>query len=202
MIGTKKLIASLAGAFFALVLAAPAAEIGKPAPDFDTKDAKGQAVSLKSLKGKVVVLEWVNHGCPFVKKYYGAGAMQKLQEGYAAKGVVWISISTAPKENPAYVDDAAFLKLSEEKKSKATHLVVDASGTFGKAYGAKVTPHLFVINQEGVLVYDGAIDSIKSTDVADISKAENFVAKALDAVLDGKSVEKSKTEPYGCGVKY
>jgi peroxiredoxin len=201
MIGNKYLLASLAGAA-ALVISSGAAEIGKPAPDFNAKDAKGETVGLTALKGKVVVLEWVNHGCPFVKKHYDSGNMQKLQETYAAKGVVWISITSASKKSGAYLDDAAFLKLSGEKKSKAGHWVVDESGAIGKAYSAKVTPHMFVINKEGVLVYDGAIDSKKSTDAADIAVADNHVAKALDAVLDGKPVEKAKTEPYGCGVKY
>ena len=201
MIGTRNTIAALVGAL-ALVMSAQAAEVGKPAPDFNTTDAKGQALDLKNLKGKVVVLEWINHGCPFVKKHYGAGNMQKIQETYTAKGVVWISVSSASKQSPTFLDEAALLKLSAEKQSKASHLVVDASGTIGKSYGAKVTPHLFVINKEGVLVYDGAIDSNKSADPADIPKAENFVTKALDAVLEGKPVEKPKTEPYGCGVKY
>jgi peroxiredoxin len=201
MIRTNHLLASLAAAA-ALLLPAGAAEIGKPAPDFSTKDATGKELSLAGLKGKVVVLEWVNHGCPFVKKHYGAGNMQKLQESYAAKGVVWITVSSAAKGSGGYLAPAEFLKQSADKGSKAGHLVVDESGTIGKAYGAKVTPHLFVINQEGVLVYDGAIDSKKSTEASDIAGAENYVAKALDAVLEGMPVEKSRTEPYGCGVKY
>jgi len=201
MIVTKNLLVPLAGVV-ALMISARAAEVGKPAPEFNTKDVKGQELSLASLKGKVVVLEWVNHGCPFVQKHYNSGNMQKLQETYAAKGVVWISITSASKKSGGYLDDAAFLKLSTDKKSKAGHLVVDESGVIGKAYGAKVTPHMFAINKMGVLVYDGAIDSKKSPDVADIASAENHVSKALDAVLDGKPVEKTKTEPYGCGVKY
>ncbi len=179
-----------------------AAEVGKPAPAFSAKDVKGADVSLDGLKGKVVVLEWVNHGCPFVVKHYGSNNMQKLQETYTGKGVVWITINSGSKASGSYTDDATFLKLATTKGSKATHLVSDDSGTIGKAYSAKTTPHMFVINKEGVLVYNGAIDSKKTTNAADIEGAENYVAKALDEVLGGKEVTTPKTEPYGCGVKY
>ncbi len=183
-------------------VSAHAAEIGKPAPAFSAKDAKGADVSLESLKGKVVVLEWVNHGCPFVVKHYGSKNMQKLQETYTGKGVVWISINSGSKASGSYTDDATFLKMSADKGSKASHLIADESGTIGKAYSAKTTPHMFVINKEGVLVYNGAIDSKKTTSPADIESSDNYVAKALDEVLAGKEVTTAKTEPYGCGVKY
>lgn len=185
-----------------LSISAHAAEIGKPAPAFSSKDAKGVDVSLATLKGKVVVLEWVNHGCPFVVKHYGSQNMQKLQETYTGKGVVWITINSGSKASGSFTDNETFLKISAEKGSKATHLIADESGTMGKAYAAKTTPHMFVINQEGILVYHGAIDSKKTTNAADIAGAENFVAKALDEVLAGKEVSNAKTEPYGCGVKY
>jgi peroxiredoxin len=183
-------------------VSAHAAEVGKPAPAFSAKDAKGADVSLESLKGKVVVLEWVNHGCPFVVKHYGSKNMQKLQETYTGKGVVWISINSGSKASGSYTDDATFLKMSADKGSKASHLIADESGTIGKAYSAKTTPHMFVINKEGVLVYNGAIDSKKTTSPADIESSDNYVAKALDEVLAGKEVTTAKTEPYGCGVKY
>lgn len=179
-----------------------AADVGKPAPAFSAKDAKGTDVSLDGLKGKVVVLEWVNHGCPFVAKHYDSNNMQKLQETYTGKGVVWITINSGSKASGTFTDDATFLKLASTKGSKATHLIADDSGTIGKAYSAKTTPHMFVINKDGVLVYNGAVDSKKTTNVADIESAENYVAKALDEVLAGKEVSNSKTEPYGCGVKY
>ncbi len=183
-------------------VSAHAAEVGKPAPAFSAKDAKGVDVSLESLKGKVVVLEWINHGCPFVVKHYGSQNMQKLQQTYTEKGVVWISINSGSKASGSYTDDAAFLKMSTDKGSKASHLIADESGTIGKAYSAKTTPHMFVINKEGVLVYNGAIDSKKTTNAADIATSDNYVAKALDEVLAGKDVTTAKTEPYGCGVKY
>jgi len=201
MMTAKNMFTALVSAV-SLSISANAADVGKPAPEFSAKDAKGAAVSLAELKGKVVVLEWVNHGCPFVAKHYGSKNMQKLQETYTAKGVVWISINSGSKASGSFTDNEAFLKLSSEKGSKASHLIADESGTIGKAYGAKTTPHMFVINKDGVLVYNGAIDSKKTTEPADIATSENYVAKALDAVLDGKAVEIDKTEPYGCSVKY
>ncbi len=197
----KNMFAAMVSAI-SLSISAHAAEIGKPAPAFSSKDAKGVDVSLATLKGKVVVLEWVNHGCPFVVKHYGSQNMQKLQETYTGKGVVWITINSGSKASGSFTDNETFLKISAEKGSKATHLIADESGTMGKAYAAKTTPHMFVINQEGILVYHGAIDSKKTTNAADIAGAENFVAKALDEVLAGKEVSNAKTEPYGCGVKY
>jgi peroxiredoxin len=201
MMTARNMFAAMVSAI-SISVSAHAAEIGKPAPAFSAKDAKGADVSLESLKGKVVVLEWVNHGCPFVVKHYGSKNMQKLQETYTGKGVVWISINSGSKASGSYTDDATFLKMSADKGSKASHLIADESGTIGKAYSAKTTPHMFVINKEGVLVYNGAIDSKKTTSPADIESSDNYVAKALDEVLAGKEVTTAKTEPYGCGVKY
>jgi len=201
MMTARNMFAAMVSAI-SISVSAHAAEVGKPAPAFSAKDAKGVDVSLESLKGKVVVLEWVNHGCPFVVKHYGSKNMQKLQETYTAKGVVWISINSGSKASGSYTDDATFLKMSADKGSKATHLIADESGTIGKAYAAKTTPHMFVINKEGVLVYNGAIDSKKTTKPADIESSDNYVAKALDEVLAGKEVTTPMTEPYGCGVKY
>jgi peroxiredoxin len=201
MIPAKNMFIAMVSTISASLIA-HAADIGQPAPDFSTKDAKGAEVSLAKLKGKVVVLEWVNHGCPFVVKHYGSQNMQKLQESYTSKGVVWITINSGSKTSGSFTDDATFIKMSEEKGSKATHLVADETGVIGKSYGAKTTPHMIVITAEGLLAYNGAIDSKKSTNAADIAGSENYVAKALDEVLAGKPVTTSKTEPYGCGVKY
>jgi peroxiredoxin len=201
MMTARNMFAAMVSAI-SISVSAHAAEVGKPAPAFSAKDAKGVDVSLESLKGKVVVLEWINHGCPFVVKHYGSQNMQKLQQTYTEKGVVWISINSGSKASGSYTDDAAFLKMSTDKGSKASHLIADESGSIGKAYSAKTTPHLFVINKDGVLVYNGAIDSKKTTNAADIATSDNYVAKALDEVLAGKEVTTAKTEPYGCGVKY
>jgi peroxiredoxin len=201
MTTAKNMFTALVGAV-SLSITANAADVGKPAPDFSAKDAKGSAVSLADLKGKIVVLEWINHGCPFVAKHYSSKNMQKLQETYTAKGVVWISINSGSKASGSFTDNEAFLKISLEKFSKASHLIADESGLIGKAYGAKTTPHMFVINKDGVLAYNGAIDSKKTTEPADIATSDNYVARALDAVLDGNAVVTAKTEPYGCSVKY
>lgn len=201
MMTAKNMFTAMVSAI-SLSLSVQAAEVGKPAPAFAAKDAKGAEVSLEKLKGKVVVLEWVNHGCPFVVKHYVSKNMQKLQETYTGKGVVWITINSGSKASGSYTDNETFLKISADKGSKASHLIADESGSIGKAYMAKTTPHMYVIDAAGVLVYNGAIDSKKSTDEADIATAENYVSKALDEVLAGKPVSQAKTEPYGCSVKY
>ena len=186
----------------AITITADAADVGKPAPDFAVKDAKGGKVSLAELKGKVVVLEWNNFGCPFVVKHYSSKNMQKLQETYTAKNVVWVTINSGSKASGSYLEPAEYVKKAEEQGSKATHLVVDELGVLGKTYGAKTTPHMYVIDANGTLVYNGAIDSKKSTDAADIASSTNHVAQALDEILAGKPVSTAKTEPYGCSVKY
>lgn len=177
-----------------------AVEPGDAAPAFTVKNVKGEEVSLDKQKGKVVVLEWVNYDCPFVKKHYGAGNMQKLQEKYTGKDVVWITVSSAA-DGPL-ADAKGLTDRSKEAGNKASQIVLDTDGKVGKAYGAKTTPHLFVINKEGKVAYNGAIDSNKSADAADIAGADSYISLALDSVLAGKTVDKAKTEPYGCSVKY
>ena len=177
-----------------------ALEPGDAAPAFTVKNVKGEEVSLAKQKGKVVVLEWVNYDCPFVKKHYGSGNMQKLQAKYTGKDVVWITVSSAA-DGPL-ADAKGLADRSKEAGNKASQIVLDTDGKVGKAYGAKTTRHMFVIDTEGKVAYDGAIDSKKSTEVADIDTADSYVSMALDSVLAGKTVDKAKTEPYGCGVKY
>lgn len=186
----------LAGAF--ALVASHAAEIGKPAPDFSVKNTAGETVDLASVKGKVVVLEWVNYQCPFVKKHYSSGNIPKLQETYAAKDVVWLTISSAAEGKQGYYDATKMAEVSKEQKNKASHTLMDTDGKMGKAYDAKVTPHMFIINKDGMLVYDGAIDS----DPKDPATADKLFANALDAVLAGTAVQNPKNKPYGCGVKY
>jgi len=190
----------LAGAFS--VISAFAADVGKPAPAFSGKNLKGEAVSLSDLKGKIVVLEWVNFDCPFVKKHYSSGNIPKLQQEYTAKDVVWISINSSAAGKQGNYSAADMTARAEKDGNKASQFLLDPEGTIGKAYDAKTTPHLFIINKDGVLVYNGAIDSKKSTDVADIAGADKLFANALDAVIAGKEVTNAKNEPYGCGVKY
>jgi peroxiredoxin len=194
------LFTALAGAF--ALVTATAKEVGKAAPEFTAKNAKGAAVSLSELKGKTVVLEWVNFDCPFVKKHYDSKNMQGLQAAYTAKDVVWITVNSAAADKEGYLEPSKLGAAAESKGSKASHLIADGDGKIGKAYGAKVTPHMFIINKEGKLVYNGAIDSKATTEVADVTAADKWFADALDATLAGKEVAKAKTEPYGCGVKY
>lgn len=183
-------------------VSAHAAEVGKAAPAFSVKDTKGATVSLEDQKGKVVVLEWVNFDCPFVKKHYESKNMQKLQADYTAKGVVWLTISSAAEGKDAYVEPSKLGELASSKGSKASHVLVDGDGKVGKAYDAKVTPHMFIIDKEGKLAYNGAIDSKATTETVDVETADKLFANAADAVLAGKTVENAKNQPYGCGVKY
>ena len=186
----------------ATVSALAAATVGAMAPDFSLTDSQGRTRTLSEFKGHVIVLEWTNPECPFVIKHYGSGNMPRLQKTYDAKGVVWLSINSgAPGSEGAYAPAAANAWLAREGAAP-TALLLDPTGKVGHLYGATNTPHMFVINPAGVLVYSGAIDSIRSADPGDIARATNYVAAALDAVLAGKAVEKSRTTPYGCSVKY
>ena len=193
------LIAALAlGAAQALAQAA----IGASAPNFTLTDTKGAAHALADFSGKPVVLEWTNPDCPFVKKHYGAKNMQALQAKYVAQGVVWLSVcSSAPGKQGHYPADE-WNRILAEQGSAATALLLDSDGQVGRAYGAKTTPHLFVTDAAGTLVYDGAIDDQPSTDSADIPGARSHISEALDAVLAGEPVPVAQTKPYGCSVKY
>lgn len=178
------------------------AEVGDPAPDFTLTSSTGKPVSLSDYKGKVVVLEWTNSGCPFVHKHYDSGNMQKLQKDAASKGVVWLSIcSSAPGKQGYLTAEEAAMVVTESGAAPAAYLL-DPDGKVGQLYGAKRTPELYVINKDGKLVYHGAIDDKKSPDPADIPGAKNFVTAALDEALAGKPISTPKTEAYGCSVKY
>jgi peroxiredoxin len=193
---TCALFAATTGLGFAEV------EIGKATPNFTLPDTNGKTHSLADFKGKYVVLEWYQPDCPFVGKQYRSGNMQALQKEYTAKGVVWLSIdSSAPGEQANYPAD----KLNEfaaKDGAARTALLLDPAGDVGKLYGAQTTPDMYVINPNGILVYKGAIDNKRSTDLADVKTATNYVKTALDAVLAGKAVSTTSTRPYGCSVKY
>ena len=201
----KKYICTLAAAALAMIWAPGAraqAAVGSPAPGFTLTDTQGVTHHLSDYTGKVVVLEWTNPDCPFVKKHYGVKNMQALQAKYTAQGVVWLSIcSSAPGKQGNYTA-AEWAPILAGQGSAATALLLDPDGKAGLAYRAKTTPHLFVIDAAGSLVYDGAIDDKPSTDSADISGARVYLAEAVDAVLAGQSVPVAKTTPYGCSVKY
>jgi peroxiredoxin len=195
--------AATAMAGFLMTAAAHAApEVGKPAPDFSAVDSNGKAVKLSDYKGKIVVLEWTNDGCPYVQKHYSSKNMQTLQKEETAKGIVWLTvISSAPGEQGYLKGDEAN-KLTKSRGAAPTAVLLDPEGKVGRLYDARTTPHMFIVNPEGSLVYMGGIDDKPTTNPADIKTAKNFVRAALDSVAAGKPVERAITRPYGCSVKY
>lgn len=188
---------------FSLLLlnSAFAVNIGDDAPLFSLEGAPKKA-SLSELSGKYVVLEWYNDGCPFVRKHYDSKNMQGLQKKYGDK-VTWLTINSSAEGRQGYLANliAAKSKYTQEQMASLS-LLLDGSGKVGKAYGAKTTPHMYIINPKGKLIYQGAIDSIASADSGDIPTATNYVSKALDEALAGKKVSVAKTQAYGCSVKY
>lgn len=181
-------------------LAAP--EIGQPAPAFTGRDTQGRTVKLDDFKGKIVVLEWTNHECPYVRKHYGSGNMQATQREAIGQGVVWLQvISSAPGEQ-GQVDAKTAERLNAERNAAPSATLLDPEGIIGRAYGAMVTPHMYVIDPTGKLVYMGAIDSIPTAKVEDIAQAVPYVKNALAAVKAGQPVAEPRTRAYGCTVKY
>jgi peroxiredoxin len=183
-------------------LSSPVTSIGNEAPEFTLMDVQGKSHSLKDYRGKTVVLEWVNYDCPFVKKHYGSGNMQALQTRWTKDGVVWISInSSAEGKQGSYRGEELLARMKKEKAAPSAYLL-DGNGKVGLAYGAKTTPHLYIINKEGVLVYAGGIDDQPSTDPEDIKGATNYVEAALTEIAARKVVATPTSRPYGCSVKY
>lgn len=176
--------------------------IDQPAPDFTLKDIDGKEYKLSSFKGKYVVLEWVNFDCPFVKKHYSSGNMQALQAEATKKGVIWLSICSSAPGKQGHFPIADLKKRIATEKAVPTAYLIDENGVVGKLYGAKTTPHMFVIDSIGKLRYAGAIDDMPSTKVDDIPKATNYVRAALDAVTNGRAVAVKSQTPYGCAVKF
>ena len=194
------LFALLAAATTLLAIDSP--PVGSAAPDFSLTDAKGKTQTLSQYQGKYVVLEWFNPECPFVKKHYGGGNMQKLQAEYTGKGVIWLSIdSSAPGAEGNLTAEQAD-KVATSWNTHPTALLLDPEGKAGRAYGAKNTPHMFVINPEGKVIYEGAIDNKPTPNPADLEGSTNYVKVALDESLSGKPVSNANTKPYGCSVKY
>ncbi len=199
---TKSIISILTTFAAAAVFAVDSPPVGSIAPDFSLPDTTGKTQALSQYKGKYVVLEWFNPECPFVKKHYGSGNMQKLQQEYTSKGVVWLTIdSNAPGTEGNLTSEQAAQKMADWKTHQ-TALLLDPEGKAGRAYGAKNTPNMVVINPEGKLIYEGAIDSKATPNPADIPSSTNYVKVALDESLAGKPVTTANTRPYGCSVKY
>jgi peroxiredoxin len=177
-------------------------EIGKSAPNFSLPDTNGKTRSLADFKGKYVVLEWYQPDCPFVRKHYRSGNMQSLQKEYTAKGVAWLTInSSAPGAEGNYPAEK-LNEIAAQDGAARSALLLDPAGAVGRLYGAKTTPDMYIIDPNGVLVYKGAIDNKRSTDLADVQTATNYVKGALDAAMAGKAVRTTATQPYGCSVKY
>ncbi len=177
-------------------------KIGATAPEFTVVDSTGNKVSLGDAKGKWVVLEWLNHGCPFVQKHYDSGNMQALQTKYTGKGVVWYSVISSAPGKQGYSTPAEVTADIQKHTAKPTAVLLDSDGKVGTAYGAQTTPAMYVINPQGKLAYMGAIDDKNTTDIADVKTATNYVAAALDAGMAGKPIAKPSTKSYGCSVKY
>lgn len=186
----------------ATMSSALAVDVQQPAPDFTATGANGQPIQLSAHKGKVVVLEWTNHDCPFVKKHYESGNIPKLQKEAAAQGVVWLQVISSAPGQQGHVNAATAKQVNDYRESKPAGTVLDESGAVGKLYGARTTPHIFVIDQQGKLAYKGGIDSIPSNRPEDIAQAEPYARNAIQATLKGQQVAKASTQPYGCSVKY
>lgn len=189
------------------VLAAPAwanaqSTVGQMAPAFSLVAADGKTVTLESLRGKTVVLEWTNHDCPFVRKHYDAGNMRALQKEAAAAGAVWLQVISSAPAKQGFVDGATAIALNTKRNAAPAGTLLDPTGKVGQLYGAKTTPHMYIINPQGTLVYQGGIDSIASARTDDIAKADQYVRLALADLAAGKPLAKSASRPYGCAVKY
>jgi peroxiredoxin len=179
----------------------PATALAAPAPGFSLKDADGRVRTLAEFRGKVVVLEWINEGCPYVKKHY-QGNMQALQKAAVADGVVWLSVCSSAPGQQGHVDGAGAKRFIAARGAAPTAFLLDPTGVAGKAYGAKTTPHMYIVDQAGQLVYQGGIDDKPTANVADIAGATNYVKAALADLKAGRPVKVAFSKPYGCAVKY
>lgn len=199
------LVASWLAASFALAAMPSAyaqATVGQPAPSFSVNDATGKPVSLDGFKGKYVVLEWTNPGCPFVQKHYDGGNMPTTQKAALAKGVVWLSLVSTAKSHQDYASPAELTAWQKTKGAAPTATLMDSDGKVGRMYAARTTPHLYIVDPTGKLVYAGGIDSIPSANAADIKSATNYVNQSLGEALAGKAISQPVTRAYGCSVKY
>jgi peroxiredoxin len=186
----------------ALVASAFAVKVGDPAPGFTAVDSNGKQQSLAEYKGKYVVLEWHNQGCPYTRKHYESGNMQRLQKEWIAKGVVWLTVISSAPGTQGFVTPTQENEYLKTMKADPTAVIMDLGGSLGHLYSAKTTPHMFVIDPKGTLIYNGAIDDHPTTDESDIASSKNYVSLALTEAMSGKPVTDPATRPYGCSVKY
>ena len=205
MLGTTAGLTAVAAGGLTMLSSRPAMaspQINKPAPDFTAVDSNGKTQRLAELRGKIVALEWTNHDCPYVRKPYNAGNMQALQRQAADAGVVWLSVISSPPGEQGNVTPQKANELTQSRKASPAAILLDPKGQMGRAYDARTTPQMFLINAEGILVYMGGIDSIPSTRADDLEKATPYFRDALAAVTKGEPVKNAVTRPYGCAVKY
>ena len=187
---------------FSFALLAQEAKIDQQAPDFKLEDINGMDVLLSDYSGKIVVLEWINFDCPYVRKHYQSENIPKMQEKYTKQGVIWMAICSSAPGKEGYLPVGEIKKRIKQYNAKMSFYLIDSDGKVGKMYGAKTTPHFFIINKEGKLVYSGAVDDKPSTNIEDIKSARNYVAEVVDALLSGGNPPVKVTKPYGCSVKY
>jgi peroxiredoxin len=176
--------------------------VNQPAPDFTGVDSNGKTHALSQYRGETVVLEWTNHDCPYVRKHYQSGNMQSLQQAATRDGVVWLSIISSAPGKQGHVSAAKANELTSKRNASPSAVILDENGDIGRLYGAKTTPHMYIIDPDGTLVYMGGIDDIPSSNPEDIARANNYVSVALQSLSDGKPIADNVTRPYGCSVKY
>jgi hypothetical protein len=190
------------GILAVLVVSALAVRVGEPAPDFTSMDSNGKNQRLSDYKGKYVVLEWHNQGCPYTKKHYESGNMQRLQKEWTGKGVIWLTVISSAPGTQGFVTPSQENDYLKQMGAAPTAVLMDPGGSLGHLYGAKTTPHMYIIDPSGTLIYNGAIDDHPTSDAGDIKNSKNYVTSALTEALAGKPVTDSATRPYGCSVKY
>lgn len=192
--------ALIVGTMALSAVAAP--EVGKPAPNFTAMDTNGNTVALDAMKGDMVVLEWTNHKCPFVVKHYQSGNMQQTQKTTQSQGVKWVTVISSAVGKQGYVTAEQANDIAKDKNASPDHIVLDTDGEIGRKYGAKTTPHMYVIDADGTLAYMGAIDNKPTADPADVEGATNYVLQAVASLKADEAVEVASSKPYGCSVKY
>jgi len=191
-----------AAVVLALMASALAVRVGDPAPNFTGVDSNGKQQSLATYKGKFVVLEWHNQGCPYTRKHYESGNMQRLQKEWTGKGVVWLTVISSAPGTQGFVTPTQENEYLQKMNASPTAVIMDPGGSLGHLYGAKTTPHMYIIDPAGTLIYNGAIDDHPTSDQADIAGSKNYVSAALAEAMSGKPVTDAATRPYGCSVKY
>jgi peroxiredoxin len=190
------------GVLFILISSALAARVGEAAPDFTATDSNGKSHHLADYRGKFVVLEWHNQGCPYTRKHYESGNMQRLQKEWTGKGVVWFTVISSAPGTQGYVTASQENDYVQKMKAVPSAVLLDPDGTVGHLYAAKTTPHMYIIDPKGQLIYNGAIDDHPTADPSDIASSRNYVSTALQQAMGGKPVAEAATRPYGCSVKY